>query len=103
MTLPPLPGAAYPVGTGSSFSDYYTRQQMRDYALMALAEFKASLKPVAYGIHSLRDGSWSNEVAVCRWTSFERQLASLESHNWVVNKAAEIAPLYDLLQKDDQP
>lgn len=49
---------------------------------------------VAYGLRSLRDGSFTDQIAVCGWVTFGQRLDKLKADPWIKAGIAEIVPLY---------
>jgi hypothetical protein len=54
----------------------------------------ASVEPVMFGIRSTRDGSFTDRVAVCGWSSFDERMNGLKKEPWTQTGMAEIVPLY---------
>jgi hypothetical protein len=48
-------------------------------------------QPAAWGIRSTHDGSWSNVIAVCGWSTFEYMFAKLQNDPWIINGRAMLA------------
>jgi hypothetical protein len=60
-------------------------------AILALPQ--GSVEPVGY-VMQAKDGSIGKEIAPVGWSTFDKELAKIKAHPWVVNGAAKVIPLY---------
>jgi hypothetical protein len=73
--------------------------QEAEAAIRALPQ--RSVEPVGYVMQAKKDGSIGKEIAPVKWSTFEKELAKIKAHPWVVNGVAEVIPLYAHPPADD--